>query len=44
VRARFGDRALDRASLAAERPDEAYAEARDAPRLRRERLVEPEER
>ncbi|HEX8930991.1 MAG TPA: hypothetical protein VGA45_18915, partial [Actinomycetota bacterium] len=44
VRARFGDRAVDRASLAAERPDEAYEEARDAPRLRRERLVEPDER
>jgi DNA polymerase-4 len=44
VRARFGDRAVDRASLAAERPDEAFAEARDAPRLRRERLVEPDER
>jgi len=44
VRARFGDGALDRASLAAERPAEAFEEARDAPRPRRERLVEPDER
>ncbi|HZD73623.1 MAG TPA: DNA polymerase IV [Actinomycetota bacterium] len=42
VRARFGDHALDRASLAGEPPAEAFAEARDAPRPRRERLVEPE--
>ncbi len=44
VRARFGDGAVDRASLAAERPAEAFKEARDAPRLGRERLVEPDER
>jgi DNA polymerase IV len=44
VRARFGEGALDRASLAAERPAEAFREARDAPRPRRERLVEPDER
>jgi DNA polymerase-4 len=44
VRARFGDGALDRASLAADRPAEAFKEARDAPRPRRERLVEPDER
>jgi len=44
VRARFGDGALDRASLAAERPAEAFEEARDAPRPGRERLVDPDER
>jgi DNA polymerase-4 len=44
VRARFGDGALDRASLAADRPAEAFEEARQAPRPRRERLAEPDER
>ena len=44
VRARFGEGALDRASLAADRPAEAFEEARHAPRPRRERLVEPDER
>jgi DNA polymerase-4 len=44
VRARFGDRAVDRASLAAERPDEAYEEAREAAPARRERLLAPDER
>jgi DNA polymerase-4 len=44
VRARFGDGALDRASLAADRPEEAFEEARQAPRPRRERLVDPDER
>jgi DNA polymerase-4 len=42
VRARFGDGALDRASLAAERPAEAFEEARDAPRPRREPLIDPQ--
>jgi DNA polymerase-4 len=42
VRARFGDGALDRASLAGEHPGEAFEEARDAPRPRRERLLDPE--
>jgi hypothetical protein len=37
VRARFGDRALDLASLA-DGPAEAFEEARDAPRVRRERI------
>jgi DNA polymerase-4 len=41
VRARFGEGALDRASLAAERPPEAFEQAHEAPRLRRERLVDP---
>jgi DNA polymerase-4 len=41
VRARFGDDAIERASLRAERPDEAFAEARQAPRVRRERLLAP---
>ena len=44
VRARFGEGALDRASLAADRPAEAFEEARQAPRPRRERLAEPDER
>jgi DNA polymerase IV len=39
VRARFGDGAIDLASLAADRPAEAYAEARQTPRPRREPLV-----
>jgi DNA polymerase-4 len=39
VRARFGDAAIDLASLAAERPAEAYAEARQTPRPRREPLL-----
>jgi hypothetical protein len=42
VRARFGEGALDRASLAGERPGEAFEQARDAPRVRRERLTGPE--
>ena len=41
VRARFGEGAVDRASLADERPGEAFEQARDAPRLRRERLIDP---
>jgi DNA polymerase IV len=36
VRARFGDAAIDLASLTADAPAEAYREARDKPRLRRE--------
>jgi DNA polymerase-4 len=36
IRARFGERAVDLASLAAEAPAEAFREARDAPRIRRE--------
>jgi DNA polymerase-4 len=44
VRARFGDGALDRASLTADRPAEAFEEARDSPRPRRERLIQPDER
>jgi DNA polymerase-4 len=40
VRARFGDDAVDLASLAAERPEEAFREWRQAPRPRRERLLE----
>ncbi len=39
VRARFGEAAIDLASLAADRPAEAYAEARQTPRPRREPLV-----
>jgi hypothetical protein len=39
VRARFGDRAIDLASLAGDRPAEAYAEARQTPRPRREPLL-----
>jgi DNA polymerase IV len=42
VRARFGEGALDRASLADGGPGEAFREARDAPRVRRERLADPE--
>ena len=41
VRARFGERAVDLASLTAEAPAEAFREAREAPRVRRERLEEP---
>ncbi|HVD13262.1 MAG TPA: DNA polymerase IV [Actinomycetota bacterium] len=41
VRARFGDGALDLASLADDAPDEAFREARDAPRVRREALLDP---
>jgi hypothetical protein len=41
VRARFGDGALDLASLTAEAPAEAFREARDAPRVRRERPPDP---
>ncbi len=41
VRARFGERAVDRASLAGDRPGEAFEEARDALRPRRDRLVDP---
>ncbi len=37
VRARFGEHAVDLASLAADAPAEAFREARDAPRVRRER-------
>jgi len=40
VRARFGDGALDLASLA-DVPAEAFKEARDAPRVRRQRLHPP---
>ena len=39
VRARFGDGAIDLASLAGDRPAEAYAEARQTPRARREPLL-----
>ncbi len=42
VRARFGEGAVDRASLAGERPAEAFEEARDAPRPRRDHLAGPE--
>jgi DNA polymerase-4 len=42
VRARFGEGAVDRASLAGERAPEAFEEARDTPRPRRDRLVDPE--
>jgi len=41
VRARFGERAVDLASLAAEAPAEAFREAREAPRARSGRLDEP---
>ena len=41
VRARFGERAVDLASLAAGGPAEAFQEAREAPRVRRDRLHEP---
>jgi nucleotidyltransferase/DNA polymerase involved in DNA repair len=39
VRARFGDAAIDLASLAGERPAEAFQEARQQPRVRREPLL-----
>jgi DNA polymerase-4 len=39
VRARFGDRAIDLASLTGDPPAEAYAEARQTPRPRREPLL-----
>lgn len=41
VRARFGDGAVDLASLAVEPPEEAFREWRQAARPRRERLLEP---
>jgi hypothetical protein len=41
VRARFGDGALDLASLADDAPAEAFREARDAPRVRREPPLDP---
>jgi DNA polymerase IV len=41
VRARFGEAAIDLASLAAERPAEAFQEARQQPRVRREPLLPP---
>jgi DNA polymerase-4 len=43
VRERFGERAVERASLAADPPAEAFAEARQQPRVRRERPLPPEE-
>jgi DNA polymerase IV len=42
VRARFGEQAIDLASLTDDRPAEAYEEARLMPRLRREPLLPPE--
>jgi len=42
VRERFGDAAIDLASLAGDRPAEAFAEARQNLRARRERLLEPD--
>jgi DNA polymerase-4 len=42
VRARFGEEAIDLASLAADRPAEAYAEARQTPRPRRDPLLPPD--
>jgi DNA polymerase IV len=39
VRARFGEAAIDLASLAADRPAEAYQEARQTPRPRRDPLL-----
>src|SRR5215218_557235 len=39
VRARFGEAAIDLASLAADRPAEAYQEARQTPRRRRDPLL-----
>jgi DNA polymerase IV len=39
VRARFGEAAVDLASLAADRPAEAYQEARQTPRPRRDPLL-----
>ena len=43
VRARFGEGAIDLASLTGERPAEAYQEARQTPRPRRERLLPGEQ-
>jgi DNA polymerase-4 len=42
VRARFGEAAIDLASLAADRPAEAYQEARQTPRPRRDPLLPPD--
>jgi DNA polymerase IV len=42
VRARFGEGAIDLASLAADRPAEAYQEARQTPRPRRDPLLPPD--
>jgi hypothetical protein len=39
VRARFGDGAIDLASLTADRPAEAFQEARQTPRPRRDPLL-----
>jgi DNA polymerase IV len=39
VRARFGEAAIDLASLTADRPAEAYSEARQTPRRRRDPLL-----
>ena len=39
VRARFGDGSIDLASLTADRPAEAYQEARQTPRPRRDRIL-----
>jgi len=44
VRERFGEQAIDLASLAGERPAEAFQEARQQPRVRRERLLPPDAR
>jgi DNA polymerase-4 len=43
VRARFGDDAIDLASLTGDRPAEAYQEARQTPRPGRDPLLAPEE-
>ncbi len=43
VRARFGDGSVDLASLAADRPAEAFEEARAQVRVRRDRLLAPGE-
>jgi DNA polymerase IV len=42
VRARFGEAAIDLASLTADRPAEAYQEARQTPRPRRDPLLPPD--
>ena len=42
IRARFGEEAIDLASLAGERPAEAFQEARQQPRVRREPLLPPD--
>jgi len=44
VRARFGEDAVDLASLVGERPAEAFREARQQPRPRRQRLLPPDAR